>query len=60
MKFAVLDKIFDSGLKSAIPEGELTISKWAETYRYVSLDRVADPALAGRWKNSTTPYLVGC
>lgn len=55
----VLDKIFRSGLESAIPEGELTISKWAEQYRHVSLDRVADPSLAGRWKNSTTPYLVG-
>lgn len=54
-----LDRVFDSGLKSAIPEGELTISRWAEQYRHVSQDRVADPALAGRWKNSTTPYLVG-
>ena len=59
MNFEVLDRIFESGLQSAIPEGELTVSKWAETYRYVSLERVADPALAGRWKNSTTPYLVG-
>lgn len=58
MNIAVLDKIFDSGLKSAIPEGELTISAWAENFRFVSQDRVADPALAGRWKNSTTPYLV--
>lgn len=55
----VLDKIFKTGLQAAIPEGELTISKWAAQYRFVSLDRVADPALAGRWKNETTPYLVG-
>ena len=55
----VLDDIFTIGLQSAIPEGELTISQWAEQYRHVSIDRVADPALAGRWKNETTPYLVG-
>lgn len=59
MNFDVLDKVFDVGLKSAIPEGELTISKWAATYRHVSLDRVADPSLAGLWKNERTPYLVG-
>lgn len=59
MNTLVLEKIFYSGLQSAIPEGDLTISRWAEQYRHVSQDRVADPALAGRWKNSTTPYLVG-
>ena len=55
----VLATILTLGLQSAIPEGDLTISQWAAQYRFVSLDRVADPALAGRWKNETTPYLVG-
>lgn len=54
----VLDKAIAFGLESAIPEGALTVSKWAATYRKVSLDRVANPALAGQWKNETTPYLV--
>jgi Bacteriophage tail assembly protein len=46
-----------AGLESGIPEGSLTVSRWAETYRVVSLDRVANPSLAGKWKNSVTPYL---
>lgn len=48
-----------AGLESGIPEGSLTIAGWADQYRYVSEKRVANPALAGKWKNSTTPYLVG-
>lgn len=47
-----------AGLQSAVPDGALTISGWAETYRYIPLESVANPSLAGRWKNSTTPYLV--
>lgn len=54
-----MTKAITAGLNAAIPEGNLTVSQWAERYRYVSLERVADPGLAGRWKNSTTPYLVG-
>lgn len=59
MNFKVLDKIFIEGLRSAIPEGALTVSMWAETRRVVSLERVANPALAGSWRNDRTPYLVG-
>lgn len=46
-------RIFDEGLRLAIPDGGLSISKWAETYRYV--ERSARP---GRWSNSVVPFLT--
>lgn len=51
-----LEKIFSSGLQTAIPEGALTVSKWAETYRFVSSERSARPGL---WRNSVVPFLAG-
>ena len=54
---AISKSIFD-GLQAAIPESALTISDWAEKYRVVSQERVADPSLAGSWRNDRTPYLV--
>lgn len=50
----IFQSIFE-GLQSAIPEGSLLVSQWAETYRYVSSERSANP---GRWSNSLTPWLV--
>lgn len=46
------------GIQAGVAEGSLLCSKWAARYRIVSADRVANPALAGKWKNETTPYLV--
>jgi phage terminase large subunit GpA-like protein len=51
----ILRSIFN-GINSAIPEGSLTVSGWAETYRYVSAERSAN---AGKWSNSLVPFLVG-
>jgi phage terminase large subunit GpA-like protein len=41
------------GLRLAIPDGGLTVSKWAAEHRYV--DRGARP---GRWSNETVPFLT--
>lgn len=48
-----LQKIFDLGLRAAIPDGALSVSKWAETYRYVQ--RSARP---GPWSNAVVPFLT--
>lgn len=55
---AAIQKAIHNGLQSAIPETALTVSKWAEKFRVVSAERVADPGLAGFWRNERTPYLV--
>lgn len=52
---AISKSIFD-GLQSAIPEKALTVSLWAERFRYVSSERSANP---GKWSNSLVPFLVG-
>lgn len=44
---------FQEGLRLAIPDGNETVSRWAETYRVV--DRGARP---GRWSNATVPFLT--
>lgn len=54
---AILNAIF-KGIQSGIPDGNLTVSEWAEKYRMIPPERVADPSLAGMWSNSKTPYLV--
>lgn len=46
------------GLASAVPDRALTVSQWAEAYRVVSEERVANLALAGKWTNAVTPYLT--
>jgi phage terminase large subunit GpA-like protein len=43
------------GLNAAIPEGNLTISAWAEKYRFLPPERAASP---GPWRNDKTPYLI--
>jgi phage terminase large subunit GpA-like protein len=53
MTTPAIKRIFDDGLRAAIPDGGLSISKWAETYRYV--ERTARP---GRWSNDTVPFLT--
>jgi phage terminase large subunit GpA-like protein len=53
-----IKKAIRLGLEAAIPESSLTVSQWASKYRVVSMERVADPSLAGFWQNERTPYLV--
>lgn len=48
--------VFESALRSAIPKGALTISEWAEQYRFVSPQRSARP---GRWSNEVVPFARG-
>ena len=50
---ATAKKAISEALRLAIPDGSLSISKWAEQYRYV--DRGARP---GRWSNETVPFLT--
>lgn len=49
-------KVFDDALRSAIPKGALTVSEWAEQYRFVSPQRSARP---GRWSNDVVPFARG-
>lgn len=53
-----VSKSIQNGIEAAIPESSLTVSQWAAKYRVVSMERVADPSLAGYWQNERTPYLV--
>ncbi len=54
---AIIEAIAN-GIDSGIPELQITVSEWAEKYRFVPPERVADPSLAGKWSNDKTPYLV--
>ncbi|HEY8562804.1 MAG TPA: phage terminase large subunit family protein [Pyrinomonadaceae bacterium] len=58
MTSPAIKKAVSQGLRLAVPETDLTVSEWAEKYRFVPAERVANPALAGRWRNDRTPYLV--
>lgn len=49
-------KVFDRALATAIPRGTITVSEWAEQYRYVSPQRSARP---GRWSNDLVPFARG-
>lgn len=55
----LLHNAIREAVEAAIPDSTLTVSQWAEKYRIVPLERVANPSLAGNWRNETTPYLVG-
>lgn len=55
MSSATITRAFSEGIAAAIPQAELSISKWAETYRFIAPERTARP---GRWRNEVTPYLV--
>jgi phage terminase large subunit GpA-like protein len=46
--------IFDIGKKALQPDPILTVSEWAENYRYLSQVASAEP---GKWRNARTPYL---
>lgn len=46
--------VFTDALRSAIPQTDLTIDGWADTYRYLPPERSARP---GRWDTNLVPYL---
>jgi phage terminase large subunit GpA-like protein len=48
-----IKRAFNEGLQAAIPDGGLTISKWASQYRFV--ERSAFP---GKWSNDRVPFLT--
>ena len=50
----VVVSIFRDAIRSAIPDTLLTVSEWADTYRYVS----QGPQRGQRWKMSTVPYFI--
>lgn len=54
MSCAQITRVFDEAIKAAIPESSLTISEWADTYRFLSPERSARP---GRWNTDFVPYL---
>lgn len=56
MKNETVTQVFTDALASAIPAAALTVSAWAETFRYLSPERSARP---GRWHNNVVPYLRG-
>lgn len=50
---ATAKRAITEGLRLAIPDGSLSVSKWAAEYRVV--DRGARP---GKWSNETVPFLT--
>lgn len=54
-----LDAIIEScslAIKRAIPESALTVTDWADTYRFLAAERAA---ISGRWQTDRVPYLKG-
>lgn len=51
--FASLNKVFSEAVEAAIPSRTLTVSEWADEYRYLSPEVAAE---AGRWRTSRIPY----
>lgn len=49
-------RAFSAAIERAIPASSLTISAWADTYRYLAPER---SALPGRWKTDIVPYTRG-
>ncbi len=54
MSCAAITKLFSEAIATAIPESNLSLSQWAEAYRYLSPER---SARAGKWHNATVPHL---
>lgn len=48
-----IKRAFNEGLRAAIPDGGLTVSKWAAQYRFV--ERSAFP---GKWSNDRVPFVT--
>lgn len=51
-----ITEVLFKAIRGAIPDAGISISEWAEKYRYLSPERSARP---GKWSNSLTPYLRG-
>jgi phage terminase large subunit GpA-like protein len=49
----VVERIFSEAIQAAIPDADLTVYQWAETYRYVS----QGPDLGSKWRTERVPYL---
>ena len=49
-----IDKIIKPSLEYFKPPEKLTLSQWADKYRYLSPESSAEP---GRWRTARTPYL---
>src|SRR5574343_1439332 len=47
---------FSAAIKRAIPESALTVSAWADAYRFLAPERAAIP---GRWQTDRVPYWRG-
>lgn len=53
MRSEKITRLFSERIRAAIPESSLTVSQWADSYRYLSAERSARP---GRWRTSLVPY----
>ena len=53
-EYASLSDIFVALSKILEPPERLTVSQWAERYRYVN----NRGSYVGYWKNSTAPYMI--
>ena len=52
---ANIDEILDESIAVAAPPPLITVSEWAERFRYLSPEASAEP---GRWRNERAPHLV--
>ncbi len=57
MPSAQTTKLFSEAIRAAIPDGALTVSDWAPTYRVLSPERT-NPERAGKWRNEYVPHLI--
>jgi phage terminase large subunit GpA-like protein len=53
MTSEAITNLFSDAIGAAIPESSLTVSTWADSYRYLPPERSARP---GRWRTSLVPY----
>lgn len=56
MSYAPITAAISAAIKRAIPESSLTVSDWADTYRFLAPER---SALPGRWQTDRVPFLRG-
>jgi phage terminase large subunit GpA-like protein len=56
MKYAPITDVFSTAIERAIPASALTVSAWADAYRFLAPERAALP---GRWRTDRVPYLRG-
>src|SRR5262245_42067917 len=49
----VVERIFADAIRAAIPDADLTVYQWAESFRYVS----QGPDLGSKWRTARVPYL---